>query len=214
MPEDDDDEFFDAGSAAVRSPSTSPEPELESASRGGRKGSEVDTEEDVEAPITPGPNRGSFPAFAGAVKGKGREGDEEGDIEDDWVDPITPISPPPVQRASSQSSVDEGVQGGTGERGVQKRKTKKRRGTRGEEVRTPQPAMQQQHFPFPVSMRQVDEVEPMGVAGGHRRVIAPTVTQKRAPQMQMQMRAARAKDGGRTQSGGVRAIPTDDGDDF
>ncbi|EIN03481.1 hypothetical protein PUNSTDRAFT_56214 [Punctularia strigosozonata HHB-11173 SS5] len=217
-----EDEFFDAGEAAAeavaRSPSTSPDPDEGSRKGGSRKGvgSEVDTEEDVEAPITPGPNRSSFdPAFTAAVKvnvkGKDRahEGEEQGDgddIEDDWVDPV-PMTPPaavqappmssrtPSEASSAGMSVDEGEERDK-DRDKPKKKKKKAK-------KAPPPPQPQQYFAFPASAEGDEE----GEEGADPAEVPP---KRRVPQM----RTAKARDGGRTQSGGVRAIPTEDGDDF
>ena len=60
----------------------------------------------------------------------------------------------------------------------------------------------QQQYPFPATTSPGDEEEEVLIIG-------------RGPGKGLpQMRTAKARDGGRTQSGGVRGVPTDDGDDF
>ncbi|KAA1476293.1 hypothetical protein DENSPDRAFT_784808 [Dentipellis sp. KUC8613] len=189
MPEDDEDdvggEFFDASEGRERSPSASPSPD--SSARDGAKSVDVDTEdsEDPVGPITPGP-RSTFES----VRGKG---DGDGSAADDGF--------ARVELDVGDEEDDDGewvepalptpVSDPQASGGAKARKSRKGRG--GPDVpivKTPQP---QQHFPFPSSQGESEE------------------RAKRVPQMS----TARARDGGRTQSGGVKGVMTnEDGDDF
>ncbi|KAJ6527519.1 peptidase family C54-domain-containing protein [Mycena capillaripes] len=180
---------------------------------------EVDTEEDPVAPITPLPGSrfdlSGAPPPVPAGKGKGTVGDAyaelegEGDvddfvdaagdmdIEDDWVDPVAPSPPPPVSKKPSK---------GKG-KGKSSRKA------------VPVPSV---HYPFPVS------VEDGGNGGSGAGVPASPPQRERDRERErlvtvspraagvgaggggQRMHTARARDGGRTQSGGVRGILTED----
>jgi cysteine protease ATG4 len=209
----------------------------------GKRSSEVETEEDPIGPITP--HAATFPEqrIVRGTKVKAKEktipggfGDEddddddddedldvggEGDIEDDWVD--SGLITPPSVVSSSKSEVEvmkaESV---TGEEGS-KSKSKSKSGSKHRDresrssksksrrpditsktvpiVETTTAATTAQHYPFPSST--TGEVE----MGGDRK----EDDGRRIPQM----RTTKARDGGRTQSGGVRGVLlTDDGDDF
>ncbi|KAJ7144641.1 hypothetical protein C8R44DRAFT_846331 [Mycena epipterygia] len=151
---------------------------------------EVDTEEDAVAPITPLPNaRFSLPP-AGAYADAELEGEDEfvdargADIEDDWVDPITP--PPKIKKSKSGKS--------------------------GKRRAVPVPSV---HYPFPVSG---EESAGPGVGGAaapqqerQERQRNVTVSPRAgAGGGGQRMHTARARDGGRTQSGGVRGVLTED----
>ncbi|TFK32623.1 peptidase family C54-domain-containing protein [Crucibulum laeve] len=186
------------------------------------KSEEVDTEEDPVDPVTPGPNS-KFeiiqPVNSKGI-GKGREvdfdpeADEEpfdDDIEDDWVDPSipspslpTPTSGAPYPTSSSPSSKGDPSpaprlaksksQGSAGK----KKKTKKQVPVPVPMVRIPSSGGE--HYPFPVTPADDAPVTPHertrnisnGKTGGKR------------------MHTARARDGGRTQSGGVKGILPED----
>ncbi|KAI0042006.1 hypothetical protein FA95DRAFT_1564791 [Auriscalpium vulgare] len=209
MPEDEDEadrEFFDASEGRGRSPSGSPDADA-SSSRGASKSgqSEVDTEEDAMGPITPGPTA-MRSSFAGEAVVNGKEEDyvsraedfAHEDDDDDWVDPSVPtpqpqspleVSAPPMAKSQSQSSASSVGESAGGSRTTKKARKSSKKST-VPIVKPPEPP--QQHFPFPSSDTEPEE-------------------KKRIPQMSN----ARARDGGRTQSGGVKGVPTtDDGDDF
>ncbi|KAG6863999.1 hypothetical protein C0991_001174 [Blastosporella zonata] len=221
--EEDDEEdgeggrLFDAQSASASTSGTSASGSASGSAhrRDGRATSEeVDTEEDPLHPITPLPNtRFSFPREEGRNEEEEeeeqddgehveREMYEEGDIEDDWVDPSipTPIhSDPPAILVSSASA-------------PAMPKKKSRNGRKEVPVpvplvRIPTPSTQgqesQKHFPFPLTQRPAEEVSPTR-QGQRPRHTSIKNTEKR-------MHTARARDGGRTQSGGVKGILPDDG---
>lgn len=162
------------------------------------------------------------------------DGEGTGDIEDDWVEPSIPTPMPqhtayPMGPSSSTSSSDvnerqrsprvasssshpKSRSHGTSSSGVKKsRKNGKKqvpvpvpsvRGTRTSE-------QEQEHYPFPVTAaasggedEDEDPEEPHSFEEG-RRTTASTMKAKR-------MHNARAKDGGRTQSGGVKGLLVDD----
>ena len=148
---------------------------------------------------------------------------EEGDIEDDWVD--SGLITPPSVLSSSKSEVEvtkaesanteEGTssksKSKSGSKHRDKDKDKERQQTKSKSrrlhttsktvpiVETTTAATIAQHYPFPSST--TGEVETEDDKEGGRRI--------------PQMRTTKARDGGRTQSGGVRGVLlTDDGDDF
>ncbi|KAF8062502.1 peptidase family C54-domain-containing protein [Lyophyllum atratum] len=224
--EEDGEEFYDTRSVSTSSASASG-----SGSGSGGKGrrgrsEEVDTEEDPVDPITPLRNARSSidtPASHGkkVEEQDGREMFEEGDIEDNWVDPSiptpTPGGPCAPARAPSPPAATE-VRGSNG-----KAKTgRSRKGRKGEvpvpvplvKIPTPphtcqhhhqqqqQQQQQQEHFPFPVSQRSADETSPTQQEQRSRNSSGKGAGKR--------MHTARARDGGRTQSGGVKGISTDE----
>lgn len=228
--EDEGEQFFDSQSVSTSSASASGA----SGGRGNRSDKsksdevdvDVDTEDDPVDPITPGPNsRFSMirlaPPGGGSKEGKGLEGDEEGyeetgDIEDDWVDPSLPSSPaaddapespvsqgaPTPRERGSSSGVDEEVlivpSGSSGS--LAKRKSGSGRvRKKGREGGLVISTSQEQHYPFPVA-DGTSSPEP------HDRSRRSSTTNKGGKRMH----TARARDGGRTQSGGVRGVLTED----
>lgn len=190
---DAEDQFFD-----TRSTSISP---VCSSVKGGAKGSEADTEEDPIGPITPGPNS-MFEVIQhedGALKGLSKNDDfeeidrHEGDEDDEWVDPSipTPLAQtverpyaPPMAKAKSTASTES-------RKGKKGKKSKK---TSVPMVNTPSPPVKSEaHFPFPRSLEESFH-ERSDEAGNYEK----------------RMNNARARDGGRTESGGVKAVLTDD----
>ncbi|KAJ7711319.1 hypothetical protein B0H16DRAFT_1817074 [Mycena metata] len=196
----------------------------------GVRSSEVDTEEDPVAPITPLPGSrfdlsgGPTPAAAAAAtKGKGKtagdayaelEGDDsfidaggEIEIEDDWVNPVSPPvspvstppvpvpAPPPLKKSASSKS---------------------KKGSKGKKA-VPVPSV---HYPFPVSVEDSPEARPgsgRSASPPHRergereRERNVTVSPRASGAVTGQrMHTARVRDGGRTQSGGVRGVLTED----
>ncbi|KAJ7171540.1 cysteine protease required for autophagy [Mycena filopes] len=200
----------------------------------GARSSEVDTEEDPVAPITPLPGSrfdlsgGPTPVGAGAGKAAVRtagdayaelEGDDsfvdaggEIEIEDDWVDPVStpapvpapapavaptpaPAAPPPLKKSSSSKT---------------KAKSKKKA--------VPVPSV---HYPFPVSVEDgagaggaMPSSPPQRERDGERERQRNVTVSPRAGGgagvTGQRMHTARARDGGRTQSGGVRGVLTED----
>jgi cysteine protease ATG4 len=147
------------------------------------------------------------------------EGFGDDDIEDDWVDPSVPTpsprgppapaparvkdpspSPPsssnvpPLAKSKSSSSTSKhGL--GSGSTSGKSKKAKKQIPVPVPAVRLP--SQQQEHYPFPVTPVDDPSLSPQD------RARSPSTRGKR-------MHTARARDGGRTQSGGVKGILTDD----
>ncbi|RDB31089.1 Cysteine protease ATG4 [Hypsizygus marmoreus] len=236
--EDEEDEeaeqFFDTRSvsASVSSASASGS----GASKGRRSKSEdVDTEEDPVDPITPGPNsRFSIGQPPPSHEDEGKKGEEladaeegrfeEGDIEDDWVDPSIPSSLPPGPTSSAPASSQPpppsntsfgSADGDDDVPAVQPKATRgttkksKKSGRKGGQIPVPVPLVKiptpnryqqpQEHFPFP---RSAEETSPTPGERA-RNSSAGKGNGKR-------MHTARARDGGRTQSGGVKGVLTED----
>lgn len=217
MPEDDDDDFSDR----ARSPSASPDTSVQGV---GSK-SEADTEDDPIGPVTPGPGtaKSSFDIPQHDIMMKSNTVDEpisfDDEEDEEWGDPAEypegegesapsvvrgQIQAPPMAPSLSTSS--------TGTTGSKKRKkTKKSSNSREKQVPVPVPVpMPPVQFPFPATSPD-DEGSPREPEDYEARERQTTETgNKRVPQM----RTAKARDGGRTQSGGVRGVPTDDFDDF
>lgn len=226
-------------SASVSSPDTSVSAQGGAGSGTGSK-SEVDTEEDPIDPITPGPSRATFEVDLEEAPEKMKREDSTGtslDFEDEddeeWVDPeFTPQTPspawnipspqhhnfeppvpthlhaPPMAKSRSElSTLSVDSDPGTGI--VKRRKSKKSSSSqatisRSHSRREKQGSSQsQEQYPFPAAASDPAEDEVTKVVGNSE-------AGKRVPQM----RTAKARDGGRTQSGGVRGVPTDDLDDF
>ena len=218
IPEDDDDDFSDV----PRSPSASPDTSVQGV---GSK-SEADTEDDPIGPVTPGPGtaKSSFdiPQHEVMTKSKSTVESISFDDEEDeeWGDPAeypegegepTPsvvraeqqVQAPPMAPSLSTSSTMS-----TGTSGSKKRK-KTKKGTREKQVPVPVPMPPPVQFPFPATSPD-DEGSPLEPEDYEARERQTTETgNKRVPQM----RTAKARDGGRTQSGGVRGVPADDFED-
>lgn len=209
----------------------------------GKRSPGVDTEEDPIGPITPHAATFAEQGIVQRAKGKGKErtipggfGDEdddddddedlgvgEGDIEDDWVDSglITPPSvlssgksEVEVMKAESTVSEEKARSKSKSKSGSKHRdRDKERRPSKSKSkrldttskiapiVETTTTATVGQHYPFPSSTIGEVETDDDKKEDGGRRI--------------PQMRTTKARDGGRTQSGGVRGVLlTDDGDDF
>ena len=206
----------------------------------GERSSEVDTEEDPIGPITPHAATFVEQGIVQRARGKGKErtipggfGDDddddddedlgvggEGDIEDDWVD--SGLITPPSVLSSGKSEVEvvktesttseEGARPKSKSKSGSKHRDKERRPSKSKSKRLDATsktvpivetttATVAQHYPFPSSTTGEVEVEDDKKEDGGGRVL--------------QMRTTKARDGGRTQSGGVKGILlTDDGDDF
>lgn len=196
MPEDEGDEFFDSAP-----PSAHPAGNPVTQRGGGSSASLDDDSEDSGAPLTPGPGRtftlppkqtmpGALSRSSSASTPASPDEEDEPAIEDDWVDPsiptpseLSPVSSPPPPPAAQLGE------------GKEKREKKEKRRH-----------VQEASYPFPVA--PVDEVPGAFPVEEHGRKERERVESrvKRVPQM----RTAKARDGGRTKSGGVRGIPTDD----
>ncbi|KAJ7633993.1 peptidase family C54-domain-containing protein [Mycena rosella] len=174
---------------------------------------EVDTDDDPVAPVTPLPGArfdlSGGPSYAGKVgTGKLTAGDKAGtypdllddegfvdaggeaEIEDDWIDPVTP-PPPPSKKEKERERAAKGKSG--------KSKGKKA---------VPVPNV---HYPFPVSVEDSATGAGAGVPASPERQERQrnvTVSPKNVASGGQRMHTARARDGGRTQSGGVRGVLT------
>ncbi|KII83879.1 hypothetical protein PLICRDRAFT_702172 [Plicaturopsis crispa FD-325 SS-3] len=184
MPEDDEDEGD--GEHGDFFDTRSPSTSPDTSVKG--KGSEVDTEEDPMGPITPGPHsRSTFDV--GEPQKEDEQIDEFGD-DDDWVDPSVPT--PIAERKSTLPPPPSN--GSTGKKSGKK--------TKKGAVPVRFPSQDEPHFPFPVTPGTPAR-EP------ERRSASPEAP----PSTGNRMHTARARDGGRTQSGGVRGVLTvDDGE--
>ncbi|TCD62527.1 Cysteine protease atg4 [Steccherinum ochraceum] len=242
MPEDEDELLGDGSSseqgrsrsASVSSPDTSVSAKGGAGSGTGCK-SEGDTEEDPIDPITPGPGRATFETSGGdeapekmkREESTGTSLDFDDEDDEEWVDPeFTPQTPspawtwttpslqthdlqpsihiqaPPIAKSRSALSTAS-LESDPGASHVKLRKSKKSSSSQGTISRSHSRREKQgstqsyEQYPFPAAGTDPadDDFETTG---------------KRVPQM----RTAKARDGGRTQSGGVRGVPTDDFDDF
>ncbi|KAJ7433638.1 hypothetical protein B0H11DRAFT_757814 [Mycena galericulata] len=164
---------------------------------------EVDTEEDAVAPITPLPGArfeiGAPPTTSKATDSSAfpeLEGDDgfvdaasEVDIEDDWVDPVAAPPPPPPPPSSKKSSGSKGKSKGRGKKAV------------------PVPSV---HYPFPVSVEDAASPPAMPAPQERQRNVTVSPRSGGVAASGQRMHTARARDGGRTQSGGVRGILTEE----
>jgi cysteine protease ATG4 len=185
---ENEDQFFD-----TRSVSNSPVPKVQ--------GSEIDTEEDPIGPITPGPSSMLEADTLDKVKEDDFEeigAEDEDDDDEDWVDPSlpTPLAlsmqrpfAPPLGKAISTSSTSSGGSVGKGKSKKMSRRNKKTT------VLMKAPVKADAHFPFPRSLEESVH------DGGHGSEAEP---------YERRMNNARARDGGRTESGGVKAVLTED----
>jgi cysteine protease ATG4 len=199
-------------------------PSSEGAERRRGKSIEIDTEEDPVAPITPGSGAQTFSIDVSesangktevAVKSAKKREEFDDDMDDDWVDSsmssphrsLQPSLPPQKTVSVEAPPLGKGKLNG-GKKG--------KRGKKGKEVVTikspnmrpgvdqgQQSPPQQQHYPFPVSQRSTDEGL-LPLQEENMRNLPGVVKGKR-------MHTTRARDGGRTQSGGVKGVlPIDD----
>ncbi|KAF9070477.1 peptidase family C54-domain-containing protein [Rhodocollybia butyracea] len=189
---------------------------------------EIDTEEDPVDPITPGPSATRFDsAIHVPLTEKDKSFDEANDdIEDDWVDPSLPSTPvhSPSITHEPQSSADDSPSSAliapamkktrSSSSTNKKKKPKKQLPVPVPKVRLPsQPTAES--FPFPVATEDASADGPglistsysssssMSGAGDDSTGVGASIREKR-------MHNARARDGGRTQSGGVKGVLTDD----
>ena len=234
-----DDEEFSLGN----SPGGSPDGSLRGSAVGGGGSvkSEVDTEEDPIAPLTPSAGKTSFDmdapermkrAPSGSTQDSLSFDDEE---DEEWADPpefsnshlpledpaaakagmsvtrSSPEAPPPLPPVMAPTrSTSSTTSRGTGK--TTRRKSKSKKGAAGTgAVKTPRPAPHQEaqvQYPFPAADPEDEEFPP--VLSQQQQIQQQQAQGKRVPQM----RTAKARDGGRTQSGGIKGILMDDADDF
>jgi len=214
-----DEPFFDTRDG-TRSPSTSPDASV----RGGARSSDFDTEEDPMGPDTPGQTPVGKGGLPEAFNGKRRDKDvdvgdddraDDDDDDDDWVDPSvsTPLStkiqaPAMVQTHSNSSSSSSSS--GVKVRSKSKKNVKRKSASVVHVLRTPEPSA---HFPFPSSVEDTTTT-PQQEDFQQQRDQLPEM-QENVKKLQ-RMHTARARDGGRTQSGGVKGVLTaeDSGENF
>ena len=218
-------QFFDTRSASASTSSTSGEQGDASDRSGKSKGddADVDTEDDPVDPITPGPHSrfsiGQQRVLGHADKENDNVSEGPDDIEDDWVDPLVPSSPACVtddlsetsdsqSRAAPKTTNDPIPSLPTTSNGGLNNKSnsrKSRNKAREITVSVPRPVvipLQEQHYPFPVA-EDASSPEPRDrsrSSSGINKGVGPAGKR---------MHTARARDGGRTQSGGVKGILTD-----
>ncbi|KAJ3851389.1 peptidase family C54-domain-containing protein [Lentinula lateritia] len=178
------------------------------------KSEEIDTEEDPVDPITPGPSATRFDSSVVHVPLPGDSHEKESsfddasdDIEDDWVEPSIP-STPVHSSHGAQSSTDDSAGAviapamkktrSTSSGASKKKKPKKQIPVPVPKVKLPST---RESFPFPVATEDVAAEGPISVS--YSSSSSMSGAEKR-------MNNARARDGGRTQSGGVKGVLTDD----
>lgn len=187
------------------------------------KSEDIDTEEDPVDPVTPGPNsRFDIIEIDPRQGGESCDDDDlqfhpedegetfDDDIEDDWVEPSLPTptpagplpppaepekddppSPPPAPPALTKSKSNGSTK--------KSKKGKKQIPVPVPIVRLPS-QQSKEHYPFPVTPAE----EPCTSPQPRERSRNPSNKGGK------RMHTARARDGGRTQSGGVKGILTDD----
>ncbi|KAF5356425.1 hypothetical protein D9758_009469 [Tetrapyrgos nigripes] len=222
--DDDSEKYFDSRSrSASDSPSSTGTRSHEDSRSGKRKergkSEEVDTEEDPVDPITPGPTATRFEIPI--TKSEDHEADNdkpfnEDDIEDDWVDPSvssTPLHTPPSSQFSTSIPdvipVKKTKSNGSTTGSIKKKKRKEK------QVPVPVPKVKlpthpvQESFPFPMAREDPPEISHSYSSSSSSGVTADH-EESSSRGYEGRMHTARARDGGRTQSGGVKGILTDD----
>ena len=228
-----DEPFFD-----TRSPSTSPDASVRGGGGGGggrEGGSDFDTEEDPMGPDTPGLTprtaysvgkgdiRDAFNNVGGRRVGDDDDQDEEDndddedDDDDDWVDPscTTPLEPslPTKIQAPVMVQTHSNSSSSSSSSGVKvKSHSKNKKSAAAAAVKKKKPiAVVPPHFPFPSSTTVEDTPQQEDF---QQRV--HEVLQENGGTKLQRMHTARARDGGRTQSGGVKGVLTteDSGENF
>jgi cysteine protease ATG4 len=228
--EDDSNQFFDAG--ANRSSFSLSGKSVQSKD----KASEADTEDDPIDPITPGPHsRMTFEeeyvssALTKSNKdasGEGTAGDNEGDDDeddDDWVVPTPSIESP---QGSSQTPLPAHNKSVSSVSSMSRAPSQDNGGSSSKKVRSPSSsqigtvpssakkssrtkAKQQEHFPFPVS----PDSPPVSTSSVDSFTSSISGNAPETPASNglngKRMNVQRARDGGRTQSGGVKGILTE-----
>lgn len=183
--EDDGEPFFN-DTSRTRSPSTSPTGSV----KGGAKSSEFDTEEDA-APVTPGPSVRAFEGLTGGKRQPRRSievssgaDDEDADEDDEWVHPTPRPASQHVMSSTKVMTPPPMMSSHSSDSSRAKRTKKKAAAAEAVEA-----------YPFP-------QASP-----------SPEPDDSWDYMVEKRMNNARARDGGRTQSGGVRGVLTPD-DDF
>ncbi|KAK6978243.1 peptidase family C54-domain-containing protein [Favolaschia claudopus] len=208
---------------------------IHSASTSSSRSEEVDTEEDPVAPITPLPNARFDLGDGAPAREKGKtvgevyaelEDEEAGDdefvdaggevdIEDDWIDPVVP-SPVPAPAVKKSSKDKDREREKDKDRTKTKSKSKNKSSGSGSSKKTQPVPVPSVHYPFPVSSGEASgPPSPRERERERERMItvSPRATGAAATGAGaggQRMHTARARDGGRTQSGGVRGILTED----
>lgn len=215
---DEDDEFSDAQDD-LRSASASPDTSLPSTNSRPVSMEGGDTEDDPVGPVTPGAAKTSFtdirapghlqktPSSSTTASSNPDSLDFDDEDDEEWVAPElftpqedeynvkTPVIDPPALVASQATITRETSESSQSEAATpEKRRKKSSSSSKRRTARKPTPPQQ---FPFPATQDEDEDDTPRSPS-------------KRVPQM----RTAVARDGGRTQSGGIRGVPTSDTDDF
>ncbi|KAF8215429.1 hypothetical protein K438DRAFT_1955408 [Mycena galopus ATCC 62051] len=144
-------------------------------------------------------------------------GGEVDDIEDDWIDPVAPPPLPPM--AKKTLSKEKGVSSSGKDKSGSKEKSRSGSGKGKKKKAVPVPSM---HYPFPVSAedgagtttpqreRERERERNVTVSPRAAGAGAGAGSGANANTGGQRMHTARARDGGRMQSGGVRGILTKD----
>ena len=230
----DGEQFFDTRSG---SPSTSSAGASGSHHGTGRSeqgnSEELDTEEDPVDPITPGPNsRFSIRIQGGKMKRGEETGGEfvlenedepsfvegRGNIEDDWIDPSIP-SPSTAARSSSILPVNDlappavvhvGAVSTTTTTPIKRNGSSSKKGKKGKkrnEVAVPVPMVKVTTAAAPASSRYPQENLPFPITAEEH--LQDPSRDDSTKSVEKRMHTARARDGGRTQSGGVKGVITE-----
>lgn len=206
--DDDGEQFFDSRSTSASLSTSSSTSHPLSATR--RKSEEEDSEDPAD-PITPGPTTTRFDVAQ--RKDPHQELEEESflegeDIEDDWVETIPSPSasippPPPPPKNTSKTNLMSPSNGAS----IAGRSSKK---PNRKQIPVPVPLVKvpsTEHYPFPVTRTGAgDETPPTAHPTRDR---DRTLSREKEGGKTRRMHNARARDGGRTQSGGVKGVLTD-----
>ncbi|KAG7095265.1 hypothetical protein E1B28_006038 [Marasmius oreades] len=210
VPDDDQDEDEEEKFYDTRSTSASVTSRNEREERG--RSEEVDTEEDPVDPITPGPSSTKFTVTTAEGTQDSPSGSD--DLEDDWVDPSVPTSPMLTPQPTHQPEIadtdaipvvvprlSKSKSNGSSASGKKKKGKKNQQPVPVPRIKVPLPPSKES-FPFPVAATSDDGTE-WSASSSSSGGVEALAQEKR-------MHTARARDGGRTQSGGVKGILTDE----
>ncbi|KIK64038.1 hypothetical protein GYMLUDRAFT_57070 [Collybiopsis luxurians FD-317 M1] len=229
--EDEDESRLEDDPGVDVSRSRSASLSLSSASQhgSGTRSEEIDTEEDPVDPITPGPSNTRFDSVVHVPLGGSSKDtsfdDEHDDIEDDWVDPSLPSTPSPAGEQGPRLLVENSAATGAIAPAMKKTRstsstasTKKKKPKKQVPVPVPKVTLSsppaRESFPFPVATEEVSAEGPISNSYSSSSSISgmgdDSVGGVGASIREKRMHNARARDGGRTQSGGVKGVFPDD----
>ncbi|KAF7318631.1 hypothetical protein HMN09_00374500 [Mycena chlorophos] len=200
----------------------------------GRKGKGVvreDNDDDDDGDEDEDDEDGFVDAASEVLDDNDPEEEPEGDIEDDWVDPVStpapappaaaraptvvasPLPPPPVKKSRSAKSTTSSSSASSSSKTKTKSASAASAGRKSGKKAVPVPVpvpVPNVHYPFPGSGEGDEgdeEDEPHFGVGERDRNITVVAPKVKTGQSRSQRRA---RDGGRTQSGGVRGVLTED----